>query len=114
MNWIKLSHQLICVAACVFLCAFILENRTLSICFAGFSTIVLLICVVFLIVKTLQNKELGFMQCKDCDFFWTGFYLISSVLMMNNAYNQISVILGLLSMYHAVSMIWRFVNSTKD
>lgn len=109
--WIRLSHQMICVASCALLCAFVVENQTLSICFATISITILSICVVFLLVKICQNKDWRIVQNRDCDFFWIGFYLIGSVLLMNLGRNWMSAILGALSVYYVLSVIRTTINS---
>lgn len=106
---IKLADRLICIAACMFLGAFLSENDSISHILFAVSLIILIPCLVFLVIESLffQKLPLIMQQVKESHFFWAGYFLLVCTVLWDSNFVW-AVVFGMLSLFHIAATIYTF------
>ena len=105
---IKLSEQLICFAACMLLGVFLTDIYSISLALAALSFIVLIPCIVYIVIQCAffrKFKQVK-LQLKESNFFWAGYYLLVSIVLLGRNHCVWAAVSGFLSLLHFVPIVY--------
>lgn len=103
---ISFFHRLFFIGASVFLGAFITTNHLLSVVLATVGLIIIVISLGCLIVKSIKAKDINvILGGGGACYSWAGFYVLLSLLLLNNGLTVLAAITGVLSLYYIASTI---------
>lgn len=112
---IKLADQLICIAACMLLGAFLIDIHSISVALATVSLIILIPCIVYFVIEAVifhKFKQIK-QQFKESNFFWAGYFLLVSMVLLNSDQPAWAIIFGILSLLHFVFTIYTIIHLKK-
>lgn len=107
---IKAIKRTICFAASIFLCSFVSNSSALSTVLLYVSSFALVVCIGYLIIKSLMRKDVGiFLLDDDTQYFWAGFFLLVAILFLNQHLYAYAIISGCFFVFYFVLMIKSFI-----